>query len=473
MSIRSLDGTALEQLRAGFTGEIIAPGDAAYDAARTVFNAMIDKRPALIAQCATPDDVAAAIRFARQQSLEIAVRGGGHSVAGKALVEGGLVIDLRRMNGVIVDPERRTAAVAGGATMRDLDHATEPHGLATTGGRVSTTGVGGFTLGGGSGWLDRKFGLACDNLLVAEVVLADGAKVVASEQEHPDLFWALHGGGGNFGVVTSFTFRLHPLRAVTAALLLWDPGRGPEVARAYRDFIAGAPDEIGGGLIYLTGPAEDFVPAHLIGEPTCAVLLTYAGPEEAARRVMAPLLALGHEGELIVEVPHAELQGMLDDPPGYRNYWSAEYLDTFPNAAVDHFCARASDMIAPSPSQHVLFPQGGAVARGRSDWPVPWRKAAWCVHPFGLRADPADDERERRWARDLRTDLQPWASGAVYHNFIGDEGQERVIAGFGRDQYARLAAIKAKYDPDNVFHVNHNIMPAMPATTELAAHPNA
>jgi hypothetical protein len=231
-------------------------------------------------------------------------------------------------------------------------------------------------------------GLACDNLLSVELVTADGATVRASDDEHPELFWALHGGGGNFGVATSFTFRLHPLPSVTAALLVWNRERGPEVVRAYRDLLEAAPDEIGGGALYLTGPAEDFVPEQLVGELTLAVLVTYSGGETSARAAMAPMLALGPEGQMIAELPYAELQCMLDDPPGYRNYWSAEYLDAIPDEAVDRFCARAPDMIVPSPSQHVLFPQGGAVARGPSEYPVPWRRAAWCVHPFGLWEGP-------------------------------------------------------------------------------------
>ena len=459
MTVASGDRAAIDRLRCGFAGEIILPDDPGYDAARAIFNAMIDKRPAVIAQCATVDDVATAVRFGRELELEIAVRGGGHSVAGKSLSQGGLVVDLRRLNGVVVDPARRTATVGGGAVMRDLDRTTEPYGLATSGGRVSTTGIGGFTLGGGSGWLDRTFGLACDNLLAAELVLADGAIARASEVENPDLFWALHGGGGNFGVVTSFTFRLHPLPAVTATLLLWSPEAGPEVARAYRDFMAAAPDEVGVGLLYITAPDEDFVPTHMVGRLACVILGAYAGPERDARREMAPLLDLGHAGELIVEVPYAELQCMFDDPPGYRNYWSADYLASFPDEAIDRFCARAEDMIVPSPSQHVLFPQGGAIARGPADYPVPGRHAPWCVHPFGLWTDPADDERGKRWARAVRADLQPWSTGATYLNFIGDEGRDRVVAGLGRANYARLAAIKARYDPDNVFHLNHNILP--------------
>lgn len=451
---------ALDELRRDFTGEIIVPNDPAYDEARTIFNAMIDRRPGVIAQCANVNDVVRAVHFARNLSLEIAVRGGGHSVAGRSLTEGGLVIDLRRMNAVSVDSEARTATVGGGATMSPLDRGTEPYGLATTGGRVSTTGVGGFILGGGGGWLDRKFGLACDNLLSVELVTAAGSVVRASEDENPELFWALHGGGGNFGVATAFMLRLHALSAVTVALLLWHPEAGPDVLRAYRDFMASAPDEVGGGALFLTGPAEAFVPASLVGKLAFAVLVVYAGPEAEARQVAAPMLALRHQGELIAKMPYAELQCMLDDPPGYRNYWSAEYLDTFPDEAVDLFCARAKDMIVPSASQHVLFPQGGAVGRAPANYPLPWRHAPWIVHPFGLWKDPADDERARRWARDIRADLKPWSSGAVYLNFIGDEGEDRVIAGFGRENYARLAKVKAQYDPENVFHLNHNIKPA-------------
>lgn len=451
---------AIDGLRQGFSGQIIAPGDPGYGEARTSFNAMIERRPGVIAQCANANDVVRAVHFGRQLGLEIAVRGGGHGVAGKALTDGGLVIDLRRMNAVSVDPAARSAIVAGGATMSDLDRATGLHGLATTGGRVSTTGVGGFTLGGGSGWLDRKFGLACDNLLSVELVTADGRIVRASDDENPELFWALHGGGGNFGVATSFTFRLHALPSVTAALLLWRPEAGPEVLCAYRDFIESAPDEVGGGLIYLTGPAEQFVPAHLVGKLALAVLVVYAGPEAEARKVAAAMLGLGHEGELIAEMPYADFQCMLDDPPGYRNYWSAEYLDALPDQAVDLFCARANDMIVPSASQHVLFPQGGAVARGPAGYPVPWRHAPWVAHPFGLWQDPADDERARRWAHDIRADLKPWSSGAVYLNFIGDEGEDRVVAGFGRENTARLAKVKAQYDPENLFRLNHNIRPA-------------
>jgi FAD/FMN-containing dehydrogenase len=452
--------TPIDELRDRFSGVLLMPGAAAYDDARVLFNAMIDRRPALIAQCASTEDVGAAIRFARDAGLEVAVRGGGHGVAGRALCDDGLVIDLRRMNGVRVDPGARVAVVGGGATMSNLDRATEPHGLATTGGRVSTTGVGGFVLGGGNGWLDRKMGLACDNLVAAEVVTADGRVLTASAEEHPELFWALHGGGGNFGVVTSMTLRLHPLGPVTVALLLWEPEEAGRVLRAYRDFVEAASDDVGGGALFLTTPPEAFVPEDMAGRLGLGILLVVAEPEVAGRATIAPMLGLGHRAEMIAEMPYAELQCMIDDPPGYRNYWSAEHLRELPDAAIDAFAASVDGMIVPSPSQHALFPEGGAVARETADWPVPWRQAPWCVHPFGLWSDRADDARGRQWSREVRAAVAPWATGAVYLNFIGDEGEDRTVAGFGAEAYRRLAGVKREYDPDNVFHLNHNIRPA-------------
>ncbi|MFF5898447.1 FAD-binding oxidoreductase [Streptomyces argenteolus] len=452
---------ALTGLRSGFTGEVHVPGDPGYDEARTVFNSMIDRRPAVVAGCADEPDVARALRFARDHELEVAVRGGGHSVAGMALSEGGLVIDLRRMHGVAVDRDAMSARVGGGAVMSDLDRATQPFALATTGGRVSTTGVGGFTLGGGSGWMERAWGLASDNLLAAEVVTADGATVRASAEENPELFWALHGGGGNFGVVTSLTLRLHDLPALTMALLLFRPEKGPEVVRTYRDVMESAPDAAGGGCIYLTGPPEEWVPEALVGRLACAVLLTYAGPEAEARDVAAPLLALGPDAQVIDAVAYADLQCMLDDPPGMRNYWSAEYLRGLPDEAASAFCAGAETMPVPTGTQHVLFPMGGAVARGPADHPLPWRSSPWAVHPFGVWESAADDERAMRWVREVRAAVMPWASGDVYLNFIGREGQERVVAGYGEQAYERLSRVKARYDPGNVFHLNHNVKPAV------------
>lgn len=445
----------------GFGGPVLRPGDSAYDDAREIFNSMIDKHPTLIAQCESVGDVASALRYGVEKGLEIAVRSGGHSVAGASLTEGGLVIDLRRLHAIDVDADARTARVDGGATWAHLDRACEPAGLATTGGRVSSTGVAGLTLGGGSGWLERKHGLSCDNLLEVEVLTADGRTVTASEDENSDLFWALHGGGGNFGIATSMTFRLHPAPTTTLCLLLWPAEAGPEVTRCLRDlFDAGAPEELGGGAIYLTGPPEEFVPSHLQGQLIIGAAAVYLGGEAELREVIRPLLDLAPEGTLIAELPYGDIQSALDDPPGYRNYWSAEHLATFPDAALKLFCDRAADMPTPTPSQHALIPWGGAVARDAGRWPLPHRQAAWVVHPLGLWSDPADDARGIAWVHGLRNDMKPYSTGAVYLNFIGDEGQDRVIAGFGKENYERLATIKATYDPTNVFHLNQNIKPA-------------
>ncbi|CAM5275411.1 Oxidoreductase OS=Streptomyces glaucescens OX=1907 GN=SGLAU_07840 PE=3 SV=1 [Streptomyces glaucescens] len=460
MASLSKAGTALAALREDLAGDVFAPGDAGYDEARTVFNAMIDRRPAVIAQCAHEDDVVRAVRFGRELDLNIAVRGGGHSVAGMALNDNGLVVDLRRMHGVTVHPGAEAVRVEGGATMSHLDRATQPYGLATTGGRASTTGVGGFVLGGGSGWLDRWCGLAVDNLLGVELVTADGERTHASADENPDLFWALHGGGGNFGVATALTLKLHELPEFAIALLLYRPEAGREVVRTFRDVIESGPVEAGGGVLYLTAPPEDFVPPHLVGSLVCVALLTYAGSEEDLRKVAEPLLALPHEAEIVGGMPYADVQCMIDDPPGMRNYWSAEYLTGAPDDFVDVFCALAQNMPVPTGTQHVLFPLGGAVADGPAEYPVPYRDSPWVVHPFGIWADPADDQRCIPWVHDVRGHVRPWATGAVYLNFIGDEGADRVRAGLGPENTDRLAALKRRWDPYNVFRFNHNIRPA-------------
>ncbi|MEU6643847.1 FAD-binding oxidoreductase [Saccharomonospora sp. NPDC046836] len=453
-----LDPAAVDDLRQHIHSGVVTPGDGDYEDVRSLFNAMISARPQAIARCASASDVAAALSFARRHGLEVAVRSGGHSVAGASLVDGGLVIDTRPMDDVTVDPELRTVRVGGGANWSRFDRAAQQHGLASTGGRVSTTGVAGLTLGGGSGWLERKFGLACDNLVSVDLVTADGQEVTANEQENPDLFWALHGGGGNFGIATALTFRLYPLPEFSIALMLWPAGEGRQVAEAYRDLLADAPEEVGGALLYITGPPEEFVPEGLVGGHCCAVLVTYVGGVAALTDFSTPLLALAPHGRLITEVPYADLQCMLDDPPGYRNYWSDEHVAELPDAALDRFCECALDMVVPSPSQQLLLPFGGAVSRGR-EWPGFDRSVPWAVHPLGLWEDSADDERAIAWARDLRAGMRPWSSGDVYLNFIGDEGLDRVVAGYGEENYHRLSRIKAEFDPDNVFNRWHNVLP--------------
>ncbi|WP_306369040.1 FAD-binding oxidoreductase [Nocardiopsis sp. CC223A] len=465
LNVRPVSDTALERLRSGFAGRVFSDTDDGYEEARALFNSMIDLRPGVIAQCLTTDDVRRGIECAREEELEIAVRGGGHSVAGMSLTHGGLVLDLRRMHTVAVDTDRMQVGVGGGTVMGQMDEATVRHGLATTGGRVSTTGVGGFVLGGGSGWIERRFGLACDNLLSADLVTAEGDLVRASADENPELFWALHGGGGNFGVVTRLELRLHPMPEFSLGLLLFLPEAGPEVVRAWRDFMAQAPDEIGGGLIYLVAQPEPFIPEELVGRMVCGVVITCVGGEAMLRDLAAPLLRLGSEVEMVTDMPYAEVQKALDDPPGYRNYWTVEHLESLPDTAIDVFCERADGMIVPSPTAHAILPLGGAVGRVQTDYPLPWRFAPWAVHPLAMWEDPEDDARAVRWVKDIRADMRPWATGDVYLNFTGDEGEERVVRGFGEDNYARLSAVKTRYDPDNVFHRNHNIRPAraMPA----------
>ncbi|MFG3096664.1 FAD-binding oxidoreductase [Streptomyces sp. NPDC048202] len=459
MASPSKAGAALAALRAELTGEVFVPGDAGYDEARVVFNAMIDRRPAVIAQCADAADVVRTVRFARDLDLPVAVRGGGHSVAGNALGDGAVVVDLRRMRGVEVDPEARTVRVGGGATMSDLDLACAPYGLATTGGRVSTTGVGGFVLGGGTGWLDRAFGLAVDNLRGVELVTADAERVRADPGEHPELFWALHGGGGNFGVATELTLGLHELPEFAVALLLYPPEHGPEVVRAFREAIESGPDRLSGALLYITGPPEEFVPEELVGRRVCGALVTYAGGVAGLRDLIGPLLALPAAGELVAELPYADVQRMIDDPPGLRNYWSAEYLTGLPDDLVDVYCSLGERMPVPTGTQHILFPQGGALAVGPHDYPIPYRDAPWSAHPFAIWEDPADDERAIDWVREVRSEVEPWSTGDVYLNFIGDEGAERVGAGMGVGNMLRLEKVKRAWDPDNVFRFNHNIRP--------------
>jgi FAD/FMN-containing dehydrogenase len=458
----SRSDTALDEFRFRLAGAVHEPGDPEYAEACTLFNGMIERHPALVARCAAPDDVIAALAYARQHGLEIAVRAGGHSVAGLSLVDDGLVIDVRGMSDIAVDPERRVARVGAGVTWADLDRATQSHGLATTGGRVSTTGVAGLTLGGGSGWLERKHGLACDNLLAVELVTADGELVRASEDDHPDLFWAHRGGGGNFGVVTSFEFRLHALESeVLAGLALYSAERGPELLALYRDVMRDAPEELSLAFVYLTAPAEPDIPEHLHGRLVVAIAGMFAGPVEEGEEVLRDVRAFGPpEVDFFAPMPYPDFQCMIDDPPGYRNYWTAEHLTDLPDEAIEAI-ARRSEELPPGPAQLFIVGWGGAVARvSEGASPLAGRDARFVVHPFALWEDSADDERMIGWARAFRDDLREFATGAVYLNFIGDEGSARVRAGYGEHSYERLAKVKADWDPENLFRASGNLVPS-------------
>jgi FAD/FMN-containing dehydrogenase len=437
------------------------PGSPAYEDACVLFNAMIGTRPRFVARCSSPEDVAAALAFAAERGLEVSVRAGGHAVSGKALCEG-VVLDVRGIDFVEVDVARRVVRVGGGATWAQVDRATQAHGLATTGGRVSTTGVAGLTLGGGSGWLERKHGLACDNLLAAELVTADGELVRASATENPDLLWALRGGGGNFGVVTALELTLHPVGPdVLAGLVVYSESRGGELLRAFRDLMRDAPEELSLAYVHLTVPEDpDFAP-EWHGHAAVAVAGMWAGDPAEGERVLAGLRGLGDPiADLFGPMPYADFQCAIDDPPGYRNYWTAEQADDLPDALVDAIVEHCRARPA-GPSQLFLVGWGGAMARiGSEHSPLAGRSARFVVHPLALWEDPADDERAIAWSRGFRELMGPYRTGGAYLNFLGDEGEDRVRAAFGAESHDRLARVKARWDPRNVFRGNQNVRPA-------------
>ena len=455
----TVDTAALE----GFGGELVRDGDPGYDESRAVFNAGIDRRPALVARCTGVADVIAALGFAREQGLPVSVRGGSHSVAGHAVLDGGVVIDLRPMNRVRVDPEQRTAWCGGGANWGELDRETQAFGLAVTGGRLADTGVGGLTLGGGSGWLERKYGFTVDSLLSAEVVTADGELVVASADRNPDLFWALKGGGGNFGVVTGFEFRLHEAGPLLYGGMMFFPiDAAADLLKAYRAFMEDAPDEICGGAAILSAPPEEFVPEEVRGKPVLAVIACYVGPPDAGERAFAPLREWGPALEMLGPMPYTVVQALIapGNPPGRHHYWKAGLLGELSDEAVDAFVRRASE--PPSPfTACLMLPLGGAFARAdQADTPLAYRTAKWNYHVLGQWADPAESERCIEWTRDFDAAMAEFAEAGVYVNFTGDPSAGAVEAGFGPENYARLVAVKDKYDPDNVFRSNTNIPPS-------------
>jgi FAD/FMN-containing dehydrogenase len=447
----------------GFGGELIGPGDDAYEEARAVYNAMIDKRPALVARCTSPDDVAAAIAFARRQGLPLAVRGGGHNGAGLGTVDDGIVVDLSPIKHVEVDPDARTVRVGGGCVWGEVDRATGEYGLATPSGIISTTGVGGLTLGGGLGHLTRKCGLAIDNLLAAEIVLADGSKVRASADQNPDLFWAIRGGGGNFGVVTSFLFRLHEVGTVVAGPTFWPVEQTAEVLSVYRDFLPSAPRELNGFFALHTVPPAEPFPAEIHLRKVCGVVWCYVGGEEQAAKEMAPLLDKLPEPLLhgVAPMPHAMLQGAFDGlyPPGDQWYWRADFVNEVPDEAVAVHADFGARMPTMKSTMHMYPIDGAAHDVGADDTAWSYRDANWGAVFAGVDPSPANVDTIRRWSIEYFEALHPYSAGGAYVNMMMDEGQERVRASY-RDNYDRLATIKAKYDPENVFRVNQNIAPA-------------
>jgi FAD/FMN-containing dehydrogenase len=449
--------SSVDELRFRLQGGLHEPGDAYYEDSVTLFNTMIDRRPRYVAEAIAVEDVVAALAFARENDLPIAVRAGGHSVAGLSLVDDGLVIDLRGMRDIEVDPQRRIARIGGGATWAAVDRATQAHGLAATGGRVSTTGVGGLTLGGGSGWLERKHGLAADNLVAAELVTADGRIVRASVDENPELLWALRGGGGSFGVVTTLELTLHPLGPeVFAGLALFGVDRAHEVLRAYRDVMNAADDELSLAADFFTAPDEDDVPAELRGQPVVGVIGMWAGDPADGERALAPIRELGPDADFFGRTEYADFQCSLDDPPGYRNYWTAENVVDLSDEAIEKIVQRAVEIPA-GPSQLFIVAWGGAVRRfGPEHSPLAGREAGFIVHPLLLWEDPRDDDRVIALGRAFRTDMEPWSVGATYPNFLGQEGDARMRAAYGASA-DRLAALKAEWDPDGVFKTHQEV----------------
>ena len=455
-----LDASAL---KASLRGELIQPGDEGYDAARTVYNGMIDKRPALIARCADVADVIAAVNFARENNLLVSIRGGGHNAGGLGVCDDGLVIDLSLIRYTHVDPQTRTVRVGGGSTWGDVDHATHVFSLAVPSGIISTTGVGGLTLGGGLGYLTRKYGLAIDNLIAADVVLADGRLVTANESRNADLLWALRGGGGNFGVVTSFVFKTHPIHTDYAGPMLWELDQAPEVMQWYREFIKEAPDDIYGFFAFLIVPPGPPFPEHLHNKHMCGVVWCYTGPLEQAEETFKPIRRQFPPAlDFVGPIPHPALQSMFDAlyPPGMQWYWKADFVNELSDEAIRRHMQHGSQVPTIQSTMH-LYPVNGAAQRvGKHDTAWSYRETTWAEVIVGVDPDPANKDRIVDWARKYWDDLHPLSAGGAYVNFMMEEGQERVKASY-RDNYERLVTIKSKYDPTNFFRVNQNIKPTL------------
>lgn len=459
-----MQADAIATLKQNLLGPVIGRGEPDYDEARALYNGMIDKRPLLIARCADVADVIAAVNFGRDNGLIIAIRGGGHNGPGLGSVNDGLVIDLSMMKGVRVDPAARTARVGAGCTQGDVDHATHAFGLATPAGIISTTGIAGLTLSGGHGYLSRKYGLTIDNLLEADVVLADGSFVTASKDKNPDLFWALRGGGGNFGVVTSFLFQLHPVNMVFAGPIAWDQQHARTIMQRYREFLPNAPEELGAfiGLKKVVSSAP--FPQEFWGKRICLLMSCYNGPEEAGKKVLAPLLdalpapALNWMGMM----PYPSVQSMFDGlyPKGMQWYWRGDFVKTLPDAAIDAHLEQAAKTPSELSLMH-LYPIDGAVHRvGKDETAWNCRDATWSMVIAGIDPNPQKAGPVTQWTKDYWEAVHPFDLGGAYPNFMmDDEGDARLKSTYG-ENYTRLAALKKKYDPANLFRVNQNIRPS-------------
>jgi hypothetical protein len=449
------------ELAASLRGDLITPDSSEYDGTRALYNAMIDRKPSAIALCVDAADVQTCVNYARDNSIPLAIRSGGHNAGGLGSVDGGLVIDLSKMRGIRVDPKTKTIRVQPGCRWGDVDHAAHPYGLAIPAGMISTTGVGGLTLGGGVGHLTRSFGLTIDNLLEVDVVLADGSMVVAGPKENPDLFWALRGGGGNFGVVTSFLYRGNPVHTIFGGPTLWELDRTEEIMKWYREFILQAPEDLTGFFAFLTVPPVPAFPEHLHLHKMCGVVWCYTGDLAKAEKVFAPVRALEPDLPGIQEMPFPVLNSMFDAlyPPGHQWYWRADFFTEISDASIAEHAKWGAALPTMQSTMH-LYPIDGAAHRaGSEDTAWSYREANWAGVIVAVDPDPANKDLLRDWAVGYWDDLHPYSSGGAYINFMMEEGQDRVKASY-RDNYARLAKIKAKYDPDNLFKVNQNILPS-------------
>ena len=456
-----MTGIKLDQLREQVRGDVVAPGDEAYDEARKVYNAMIDRRPAVVVRCANVGDVVASVNFARENGLDLAVRGGGHSVPGFGTCDDGVVIDLSGMRSVTVDATSLTARAEGGATWGDFNDATHAHGLATTGGIISTTGIAGLTLGGGIGYLSRGFGLSCDNLISADVVTADGRSVVASEDENADLFWALRGGGGNFGVVTSFEFRLHPVETIYGGPMFFEVEDAAAVLRFYREFIADAPEEFGGFPAWQIAPPLPFIPENRHGDTFLAFIACWAGPVDQGEAMLKPLHDVAPVvAEHVGEMPYPALNSAFDAlvPPGLQHYWKANFVTELNDAMVDAHLEHGPKVPVVNSTVHI-YPINGACHRVASDATAfAYRDANFAPVVAGMWPDPSQNEANIRWVRDYYDATAPLSQEGGYINFMADDDQDRIKANY-RGNYDRLVQVKRTYDPDNLFHLNQNIRP--------------
>ncbi len=457
----TLEETGVQDLASHLRGSLLRPSDAGYEQACRVYNGMIEKRPALIVRVKDVADVIAGVNFAREHGLTLAVRGGGHSGPGLGTCDDGLVIDLAGMKGIRVDPAAQTARVEGGCTWGEVDHATHAFGLATPSGFVSSTGVGGLTLGGGIGYLSRTYGLTIDNLLGVDMVLADGSFVTASAEEHTDLFWAVRGGGGNFGVVTSFLFQLHLISTVYGGPMFWPLEQAADVMKFWRDFVLNAPEEINGWFAFVTVPPAPPFPEQFHGQKMCAIVWCSTAPMERAEELLKPIRTFRSPAiDLAGPIPWPVLQSLFDAlyPAGLQWYWKADFFTDLSEKAIDLHMKYGPQLPTMFSTMHIYPINGAAHRTSTSETAFSYRDATFAEVIVGVDPDPANNERMIGWARDYWMALHPYSAGGGYINMMMDEGTDTVKAAY-RDNYARLAQIKATYDPSNLFHVNQNIKP--------------